>query len=228
MLVILLLTRRTKVSSAVQCASHYVYQSVPMCMHIHVYKGAAKCVKVCELLAKCILQSAKVCQCEAKCSLQWIKVFQSVLTVYQYVCPAVCIPLCAIIFGAGSRSLELQLQAFPRRLPMMNVDVHHRNYYLLRKTNSSTIATWPQLWLWWSSWSWTLTDLTTASLPCAHSRLVFVVLQHHRLFLALNERPVLGRICSILPFLIWIWQAASSPICKIASSKLKLQKCSLQ
>ena len=31
------------------------------------------------------------------------------------------IPLCAIIFGAGSRSLELQLQAFPRGLLMMNV-----------------------------------------------------------------------------------------------------------
>ena len=196
-----------------------MWQRLRKCVKVYsaVQQSVPKCVNVCESVLN-------VYQCVAKRVLQCSKVCESVPK-WTTVCPAVCIPLCAIIFGAGSRSLELQLQAFPPRLPMMNVDVHHRNYYLLRKTNSSAIATWPQLWLWWSSWSWTLTDLTTGSLPCAHSRLVFVVLQHHRLFLAMNERPVLGRICYILPFLIWIWQAASSPICKIASSKLKLQKC---
>ena len=35
------------------------------------------------------------------------------------------IPLCAIIFGAASRSTELQLRAFPRSHPMMNVDYHY-------------------------------------------------------------------------------------------------------
>ena len=130
-------------------------------------------------------------------------------------CSAVCIPLCAIIFGAGSRSLELQLQAFPRRLLMMNVDDDYYqnmiktqfsqvwwNFHAMElnsRTNSGTksgiffkrdgkngvtvpqqnnfnIATWPRLWLWWSSWFRSLTDLTT----CAHSHLVFFLLQHHR------------------------------------------------
>ena len=78
-------------------------------------------------MQKCVNVKQSVACSESECT----KVFQSVLNVYQYVCPAVCIPLCAIIFGAGSRSLELQLQAFPPRLPMMNVDVHHRRHYVL-------------------------------------------------------------------------------------------------
>ena len=67
--------------------------------------------------------------------------------------------------------------------------------------NNYEIATWPQLWLWWSSWFCSLTDLTTG----AHSHLVFFSLQHHRLllatndiqfaqFLSSNQNPVSGRI----------------------------------
>ena len=53
------------------------------------------------------------------------------------------IPLCAIIFGAASRSTELQLRAFPRSLPMMNVDSHYHTIvgeYWLRNILTALIS----------------------------------------------------------------------------------------
>ena len=49
-----------------------------------------------------------------------------VVFVLQQTCKCIVrIPLCAIIFGAASRSTELQLRAFPRSSLMMNVDSHY-------------------------------------------------------------------------------------------------------
>ena len=157
-----------------QCSVHPIMCT--KCTNVYVYKGAAKCVKVCEPLAKCILQCAKVCQCEAKCSLQWIKVNQSVPKCTK------CVPVrvsCSVhpimrhYFRCWFEVTGVTITGFSTEAPDDECGCAPSSSLCFELPEKQTIATWPQLWLWWSSWSWTLTDLTTVSLPCADSRFVF-------------------------------------------------------